>query len=126
MLVADLFDPHFVDLCQTDLLETYQRIHKTPAGVMPTNKKDLPASMLPLLVLKDLEAIHGFSVEDLLNQKLKAIPGEVLTAEDRKARKRILRKMLGLIASTTEDSPFDVSSQLEKALYANEEGIQVI
>ncbi len=116
VLVADLFNPVFVDLCKADLLDTYRRIHKTPAGAMPTNKKDLPASMLPLLVLKDLEALHGFSVEDLLTQKLKAIPEEVLTSEDRKARKRQLRKMLGLVASATADSPFDMATLLEDVL----------
>lgn len=116
VLVADLFNPVFVDLCKTDLLTTYRRIHKPPPGAMPTNKKDLPASMLPLLVLKDLEAVHGFSVEDLLTQKLKAIPEEVLTPEDRKARKRQLRKMLGLVGSATADSPFDVAPQLEEVL----------
>lgn len=116
VLVADLFNPAFVNLCKVDLLETYQRIRKTPAGSMPTNKKDLPASMLPLLVLKDLEAILGFSMEELLNQKLKTIPEEVLTSEDRKARKRQLRKMLGLVASANADSPFDVSHLLEEVL----------
>ena len=116
VLVADLFNPEFVDLCKTDLLDTYRRIHKTPAGAMPTNKKDLPASMLPLLVLKDLEALYGFSVEALLTQKLKTIPEEVLTSEDRKARKRQLRKMLDLVASATTDSPFDVAMQLEEVL----------
>lgn len=121
VLVADLFNPAFVNLCKNDLLTTYQRIHKTPAGTMPTNKKDLPASMLPLLVLKDLEVIHGFSVEDLLTQKLKTIPEEVLTSEDRKARKRQLKKMLGLVASATADSPFDVYTLLEEVLTIPEE-----
>jgi hypothetical protein len=116
VLVADLFNPVFVNLCKEDLLDTYRRIHKTPAAAMPTNKKDLPASMLPLLVLKDLEIIHGFSMEDLLTKKLKTIPEEVLNNEDRKARKRQLRKMLGLVTSATADSPFDVSLQLEEVL----------
>lgn len=121
VLVADLFNPAFVNLCKADLLDTYRRIHKTPAGAMPTNKKDLPASMLPLLVLKDLEALHGFSMEDLLTQKLKTIPEEVLTHEDRKARKRQLRKMLGLVSSATADSPFDVAHLLEEVLTSQTE-----
>ena len=73
--------------------------------------------MLPLLVLKDLETVHGFNVEDLLIQKLKTIPEEVLTSEDRKARKRQLRKMLSLAANTITDSPFDVANRLEEVLY---------
>lgn len=117
VLVADLFNPVFVNRCKEDLLDTYRRIHKAPAGAIPDNKKDLSASMLPLLVLKDLETIHGFNMEDLLIQKLKAIPEEVLTSEDRKARKRQLRKMLSLTANTTTDSPFDVSTRLKEVLY---------
>ncbi|ARK12182.1 hypothetical protein A6C57_18610 [Fibrella sp. ES10-3-2-2] len=116
VLVADLFNPVFIDQCKTDLLTTYQLIYKTPVSVMPTNKKDLPASMLPLLVLKDLEAIHGFSVEDLLTQKLKAIPEGVLTSEDKKARKRQLRKMLSSVSSSTVVNPYDVGPILEVAL----------
>jgi hypothetical protein len=116
VLVADLFSPTFVDQCKTDLLDTYRRIDKAPAGVMPTNKKDLSASMLPLLILKDLEAVHGINAEAMLIEKLKAIPEEVLTTEDRKARKRQLRKMLSLVASATADSPFDVTSRLEEVL----------
>ncbi|WP_019988815.1 hypothetical protein [Rudanella lutea] len=122
VLVADLFSSQFVNLCKEDLLTTYQRIQKTPASAMPTNKKDLSASMLPLLVLKDLELQYGFNTEELLIEKLKTMPEEVLTTEDRKARKRQLRKMLSLLMPETSNSPFDVSEQLRQALYNTEGG----
>jgi hypothetical protein len=62
--------------------------------------------------LKELEEIHQFKTEDLIRQKLKEIPEDILSPADRKARQRILRENMKKI-SIRGQSEYDISELLK-------------
>lgn len=84
---------------------------------IPTDKKDLSASNLYLLALKQAEGRFGFNAEDLILLLLKTIPEDVLTKEDRKKRRAKIREDFAKLPSTASGkSAFDVSELLRKNL----------
>lgn len=116
LLVADLVGADFGERCKNDLLITYQSIMQS-AYRLPTDKKDLSASALYLLALKDAEGRFGFDAEELFLSLLKAIPDEVLTKEDKKKRRAKYRQDAGRLSSfTSGKGDFDVSERLREVL----------
>lgn len=118
--VSELFESGFQSLLRKELISTYKNIMKTGTLIMPEKKADLNAGTLPLIILKELEAVHNFKTEDLLKAFLKSIPERILSTEDKKARKKILWDNLKKI-SNQENSEFDISGLLEAKIKAEKE-----
>ena len=116
----ELLSTGFQKRLQEELLSTYQGIMKTGKTVIPDRKSDINAGTIPLLILKELEEIHNFKTEELLKQKLKEIPEDILSPADRKARGRILRENLKKI-SMKGKSEYDISELLKAKIRQGEE-----
>ena len=67
---------------------------KTGIIQLPKKKADINSSTLPLIVLKELGILFDFNPEELLKQKLKSIPEEILNRNDKKARSRNIKANL--------------------------------
>jgi hypothetical protein len=105
---------------QEDLISTYQKIMKTGKTIIPDKKSDINSGTIPLLILKELEEIYNFKTEDLLKQKVKEIPEEILSPADKKARQRILRENLKKI-SQKDISDYDITELLKAKIIQPEE-----
>lgn len=103
----------FMQLCKNDLINSYKSIMKTGIVKLPDSKGDLNAGTIPLIVLKELEALYHFNSEELIMQKLKSIPEDKLSKEDKKARHKILKSNLNKIDSS-QISKYDISERLEQ------------
>lgn len=116
ILLTDFFTPAIQQLCKTDLMKTYQAIIKTKTVALPDDKAKLSTANIVLATLRSLALESGISAEEMVYNTLARIPSNVLTKEDRKARKKQLRKMLDEVSVEGEDSPFDLTEQLSRQL----------
>lgn len=112
LFVNEVLQEDFMQHCKNDLIETYKSIMKTGLIKIPTNKKDLNAGTLPLILLKELGLIYGFNPEELLEQKVNAIPKNVFSQYDFKARKEQFKLNWSKVVSA-EGSQYDILKQLE-------------
>lgn len=119
LYLNEIFSPGIQHKLKTEILLTYQRIMKTGNVIFPEKKADINAGTIPLIILKELEGIFNFNTEELLKSKLKEIPEEILSHEDRKARMKILRENLKKI-SISGKSEFDISALLEAKIQQEE------
>ncbi|HMU59466.1 MAG TPA: hypothetical protein PKD42_14435, partial [Chitinophagaceae bacterium] len=96
----------------------YQSIMKAKT-IELRNKKQLTSSTIPLIILKEYESLLPCKAEDLIKQKIKAIPAEILTKDDKKSRRRQIGYNWKKI---TSDSPckYDVSELLIKQALPSE------
>jgi len=108
----ELLSPNFQNHLKNELLSTYQKIMKTGNIHLPEKKGDINAGTLPLLILKELEALYNFRTEDLLKAKLKEIPEGILSPADRKARMKTIRDNLKKIHFEGK-SEYDISELLQ-------------
>jgi hypothetical protein len=115
LTIDDILKPEFIATCNRDLISTYQSIMKTGIIQIPEKKKDLNSSTLPLILLQELAAIYGFDTRELLRQRMKAIPIEILNKDDKKHRQRQIDSNLKKIKSA-EKSLYDLSDQLAESL----------
>lgn len=111
----ELFASSFQNQLQKQLISTYESIMKTGNLILPEKKADLNAGTLPLLILKELEGIYHFKTEDLLKAKVKAISDKILSADDKKARMKILRENLKKISNQGK-SEYDISELLHSKI----------
>ena len=116
ILLTDFFNPAYQQLFKTDLMDTYRKITKTKAVAIPSDKASLSTGNLILLTLKSIALEYGLDAEECIKEMLSRVPPEVLTRDDRKARKKHLRKMLKEVGVEGSDSPFDLSEPLLRAL----------
>ncbi len=91
-----------------------------PMGIikLPENKKDLTTQDLLMIVLADANLQEGNTLQEvkkMLFNRINAIPEEVLTDADKKARKRQVSSLLGKI-QTTPESKWDLTDKLKAAL----------
>jgi hypothetical protein len=86
---------------------------KTGIIKLPEDKKDINAGTIPLIVLKELESIFHFNTEELLSNKLKSIPSEMLNKNDKKARQAILKANMKKLVNCGV-SEYDISNKLEE------------
>ena len=85
---------------------------------LPENKKDLTTQDLLMIVLADANLQEGNTLQEvkkMLFNRINAIPEEVLTDADKKARKRQVSSLLGKI-QTTPESKWDLTDKLKAAL----------
>lgn len=95
-----------------ELINSYHSILKTGTTIIPKSKGDINGSTIPLMILKELEELYGFSTEELIKGKLKEIPEDVFTKDDRKARLRTIRDNLKKISQQGESS-YDIEELLQ-------------
>lgn len=108
ILASDLLECSFEKQCKEDLYNKYSNIMKT-RQVQINDKKQLSSSTIPLIILKEYEDYLPCKAEDLLIKKIKAIPEEIMTKEDKKSRIRQLRTNLKKIG-VNEKYEFDISN----------------
>jgi hypothetical protein len=108
----EILSSEFQQMLKMKLINTYKGIMKTGNVILPEKKADINAGTIPLIVLKELESVYHFNIEDMLKAKLKEIPEDILSIADRKARLKILRDNLKKI-SISGKSEFDISELLE-------------
>lgn len=118
IMLADLVNPNFNKIFRADLYNQYNRL--MPMGIikLPENKKDLTTQDLLMIVLADANLQEGNTLQEvkkMLFNRINAIPEEVLTDADKKARKRQVSSLLGKI-QTTPESKWDLTDKLKAAL----------
>ncbi len=97
-------------------MTTYEAIEKIKPLEIPTDKKLLNSSTIPLIVLKSLEQKFGIDVKREIDNFLKSIPKETLPQNDRKQRKRQINSNLKKITSTGGILlDYDLTSKIELA-----------
>jgi hypothetical protein len=109
----EVLSDNFMQVCKTDLINSYKSIMKTGIIKLPEDKKDINAGTIPLIVLKELESIFHFNTEELLSNKLKSIPSEMLNKNDKKARQAILKANMKKVVNYGV-SEYDISKKLEQ------------
>lgn len=114
----ELLSSGFQQGLKTGLLTSYNRIMKTGNSIIPSHKGDINASTIPLMILKELESVYNFNTEELIKGKLKAIPEDVFSPADRKARLRTIRDNLKKI-SLQGGSPYDIKELLQARIEAS-------
>ena len=122
MMLADLVNPNFNKIFQTNLYNQYSRLMPMGKIKLPDNKKNLTTSDLLMIVLADANLNEGNTlqeVKNLLFDRINAISEDVLTEADKKARKRQISALLGKI-KTTQKSKWDLSDKLKAALELEE------
>ena len=108
----EIISQEFQRILQLDLISKYSSIMKTGNVKIPIEKKNVNAGTIPLFVLKDLEKVYNFNTEELLNSKIKEIPDNILSPEDKKARRKIIRENWKKITSRGV-SEYDISELLQ-------------
>lgn len=111
----EILSSEFQQILKIELINTYKRIMKTGNAKIPEKKADINAGTIPLIVLKELESVFNFNVEELLKGKVKEISEDILSPADRKARLKILRDNLKKITISGK-SEFDISELLEEKI----------
>lgn len=120
IILSELLTEEWLRLLQIDLINTYNSIMKTGSIHIPATKSDINAGTIPLMVLKELESIFEINAEELIKQKIKSIPEEIFTKNDRKARIKQINENLKKISSK-EKSSYDITDLLNLKL--NEKNI---
>lgn len=115
LILSDIFVPSFEKILKADLYNQYQRIKKMKSIEIPSSKKDLSSGNIILLAMAEMALNEGKDLKNMIHSLLKSIPEEVLSSEDKKARRKQIKAMLEKIHSS-ENSEYDLSVQLAEAL----------
>lgn len=115
ILVNDLIKTEFKSICKEDLLNKYKSIMKTNT-IDIRNKKQLTSSTIPLLILREFENLLPYKVEELIKQKIKVIPSDILTKEDKKSRRRQIMANIKKLESVRA-CQYDISEILKRSIY---------
>jgi hypothetical protein len=118
IIVGDLLKPEFQTICREDLLTKYRSIIKANS-ILVKNKKQLTSSTIPLLLLKEFEDLLPGNVEDLLRQKIKSFPIDLLTKEDKKSRRRQIKNNWKKV-QTVRTCQYDISGILKDQIFSSE------
>lgn len=116
--VNDLLNPGFQTICKEDLLTKYRSIKKANS-IKINRKKQVTCATLPLIVLKEYESLLPCKAEDLIKQKIKSFPSEILTKEDKKSRTRQIRANLKKIGAVST-CQYDISEILINQIQSSE------
>jgi len=122
MMLADLVNPNWNQTFRADLYNQYKRLIPMGKIEFPDNKKDLSTSDLLMLTLADTNLNEGNTLQEvkkMLFDRINAIPEEVLTDADKKARKRQISTLLQKI-KVTQESRWDLTEKLKAALELDE------
>jgi hypothetical protein len=121
--LSDLVDPIWQKIFKEDLYVQYQRlIPVKDAIITPSNKKGLSTAKILALELSEEAISQGHpatSVKKKLYAKINDIPDEVLTKQDKDARKRQIREIFDKIQEAP-DSKWNLLRKIQEALGACE------
>jgi hypothetical protein len=116
-------DPSWQEILKEDLYVQYQRlIPAKNAIITPDNKKDLSTAKILALELSEEAISQGHpaaSAKKKLYARINDIPDEILTKQDKDARKRQIREIFDRIQEAP-DSKWDLSRKIQEALDACE------
>lgn len=110
--VIDLIEEPFQSMCKNDLLEKYTSIIKT-SEMQIQDKKQLSSSTIPLMILKEYEALLPKNAEELIKQKIKSFPSDIMSKEDKKSRVRQLKSNFQKIESLNK-CQYDISEMIKE------------
>lgn len=119
LYLNELLSSNFQLNLKNELLTSYMKIMKTGNAILPSHKADINAGTIPLLILKELESVYNFNTEDLIKNILKAIPEDVFSPDDRKARLRTIRDNLKKITIQGQ-SKYDIKELLQARVEESE------
>lgn len=83
--------------------------------VIPSDKKDLSTPAILLMALTEKALNQGEDINKVLNAFINSIPEDILSSNDKKARKRQFKALSERIQSS-EISEFDMSEQIKESL----------
>lgn len=112
----DLLNPEFQTNCKEDLLIKYRSIMKTNT-IDINSKKQVTSATIPLLVLKEFERFLPCKAEDLIKQKIKILPCDILTKEDKKSRRRQIMANMNKLGSL-KACKYDISEILINQVFS--------
>jgi hypothetical protein len=118
LYLNELLSPGFQQNLNNGLITSYQRIMKTGNAIIPSQKADINAGTIPLLILKELESVYDFNTEALIKNLVKAIPEDVFSPADKKARLRTIRENMKKI-SLQGQSQYDIKELLQARIEAS-------
>jgi len=113
--LSDMLIPSFERTLKSDLYNQYQRLEKMKSLEIPSSKKELSSGNIILLALAEIAINQGKDIKKLIDNYIRAIPEEILNQEDKKARRKQIKSMLGKVHSS-DINEFDISDQLADAL----------
>jgi len=121
--IADLVNPDWQRRFNVDLYTQYKKL--IPLGMIeqPNNKKDLSTQDLLMIALAEGATQGGSTlteVKKMLYDRINAIPDEILSPIDKKARKRQILALIRKI-HTSPQSKWDLSDKLKEALSLREQ-----
>ena len=113
--LANIFLPKWEERLKEDLLVQYQRLQPIKAIERPTNKSELSSADIILRRLAEDKMNQGIDLKRTLYDDINSISENLMSIEDKKARKRQIKKMLERI-ETAPKSMYDLSDLLASAL----------
>jgi hypothetical protein len=90
--LENLFDKKFEKRIQDDLLKTYNQIETMKPLALPTEKKLINSSTIPILALYELGEKYGFNPQEEIMSYLSSISSDVLPKNDKTKRRTQLRE----------------------------------
>jgi hypothetical protein len=113
--LSNILLPSFEAILNNELVNQYKRLNKMKSIEMPSSKKELYSSDIILLTLAEIALNQGKDTKKLIHAFIKAIPENVLSSEDKKARRKQIKVLLEKVHSSGA-SEFDISEQLIRIL----------
>lgn len=113
--LASLLLPDWEAKLKEDLFIQYKRLELMRSIKTPTSKSDLYSSDIILITLAEVAQNQGKDIKRMIYDRINSIPEEVLSYEDKKARKKQVRIMLEKL-ETASINEYNISDKLETAL----------
>lgn len=114
LILGEIFNPDIEYLFKKDLLRNYMNIEKKISRALPKEKKLLYVEAIyHLILLDEYGSLNGINAK--VKEKLAQIPNDILTYEDRKARKRHIKDLDKRFPSIGS-SDYDLTEALSNAL----------
>jgi hypothetical protein len=115
--LENLFDTRFEKIIQEDLLKTYKQIETMKPLALPTDKKLINSSTVPILTLNELGVKYGFNPQQEIMNFLGSIPSNVLPKNDKTKRRTQLRQNFEKLQDCESTLiEWDLSKELAKSL----------
>ncbi len=116
--IAYLTSDSFQAACKDELINKYGSIMKANS-INVNSKKQLTTSTIPLLILKEYENLLPCNLDELIKQKIKSIPDNILTKDDKKSRRRQIKANMRRLESVGT-CKYDLSKYLNNQLLSVE------
>ena len=121
--LGDLVNSDWDNVFKEDLYVQYKRLLPMRSIIYPNNKKDLCTADILALSYAEEVMKGGTTIEGLrkaLYARINSIPKEILSKQDKDARKRQIKALLGKLKES-EISEWDLSEKIQQVLCVDEE-----